>query len=93
MDLSTIELESRLAERLVRLARESNRSLGDVVRDAVDEYLMRHELDDEAWRAQLTEVVERLRAGVPGGEPPTAIEREITLAREEARAGRAASGR
>ncbi len=93
VDSTTIQLDRNLAERLVRLARATDRSPGDVVRDAVDEYLMRHEVDDAEWQARVTAVVARLRSGVPTGEAPAAIEREITVAREEARASNSARGR
>jgi predicted transcriptional regulator len=89
----TIQLDRGLADRLTRLARASGRSLDDVVNDAVDEYLERHEVDDAVWRARLAEVVGRLRAGVPPDERAEAIELEITAAREEVRANRAAGGR
>lgn len=88
----TIELDRGLAERLARLASATDRSLGSVVHDAVDEYLTRHEVDDAEWRARLAEVVGRLRAGVPPDETPEAIELEITAAREEVRTSRAAGG-
>lgn len=89
-ELPTIQLDRRLAERLARLASATDRSMGAVVHDAVDEYLARHEIDDVAWRARLAEVVERLRAGVSPNEDPEAIELEITAAREEVRVSRAA---
>ena len=93
MDATTIHLDRDLAERLERLARATDRGPEEVVRDAVDEYLARHAIDDAEWHAQLTAVVARLRAGVPRDEAPEAIEREITKAREEARALRDAGGR
>jgi predicted DNA-binding protein len=93
MDSNTIQLDRNLAERLVRLARATDRSPGDVVRDAVDEYLMRHEVDDAEWQTRVTAVVARLRSGVPVDEAPEAIEREITAAREEMRASRTTGGR
>ena len=90
MEPSTIQLDRQQSKRLTRLAHATDRSLGDVVHDAVDEYLARHEVDDAAWRARLIEVVRHLRAGVPPGEKSEAIEFEITAAREEVRASRAA---
>ena len=93
MNATTIQLDRNLAERLIRLARATDRSPGDVVRDAVDEYLMRHEVDDAEWQARMTAVVARLRSGVPASETPEAIEREITAAREATRANRTARGR
>ena len=90
-DSSTIHLDREIAERLTRLASATDRNVRDVVRDAVDEYLARHEIDDAAWRARLVEVVGRLRAGVPSAESPEAIECEITAAREEVRVSRAAA--
>ena len=93
MDTTTIQLDRNLAERLVRLARVTDRSPGDVVREAVDEYLMRHEVDDAEWQGRMTAVVARLRSGVPADEAPETVEREITVAREETRASRIARGR
>jgi len=77
---------------LARLASATDRYLDDVVHDAVDEYLERHEVDDAAWRARLVEVVGRLRSGVPPDEESEAIEFGITAARKEVRASRAAGG-
>lgn len=77
----TVQLDPAIAERLSRLARATDRGLGDVVHDAVDEYLERHEVGDAAWQARLLEVVARLRAGVPQSERPETIELEITVAR------------
>lgn len=92
MDSTTVQLDRNLAERLFRLARATDRSPGDVVREAVDEYLMRYEVDDAEWRARMTAVAARLRSGVPAGEAPEAIEREIAAAWEEERASRATRG-
>jgi predicted transcriptional regulator len=88
-EMSTVYLDRELAERLARLASASDRSVSDVVHDAVDEYLTRHEVDDAEWRARLVEIVGRLRAGVPAAETPGHIECEITAARLEVRASRA----
>jgi len=92
MDATTIHLDENLAERLDRLARATDRSPEDVVRDAVDEYLMRHEVDDVEWQSRVTAVVTRLRSGIPTGEAPEVIEREITAAREEVRGSGTAGG-
>ena len=92
MDATTIYLDRSLAERLDRLAQATDRSSADVVRDAVEEYVTRYEFDDAEWRAHVAAVLARLRAGVPHDEPPEAIEREITKARNEVHAGRTAGG-
>ena len=92
MDATTSQLDKNVAGRLVRLARATDRSPADVVRDAVDEYLMRHEVDYAEWQARVVSVVARLRSSVPAGETPEMIESEITAAREEIRGSGTAGG-
>ena len=76
------------------LAADSNRSVADHVREAVDEYLARRVADEAAWRNCFEEVIARFRSRLPGDVPEEEIEAEITAARAEVRASRrAARGR
>ena len=73
------------------LAADSNRSVADHVREAVDEYLARRVADEAAWRNRFEEVITRIRSRLPGDVPEEEIEAEITAARAEVRASRRAA--
>lgn len=101
MEGTTIDLDQEQAAELQVAALAQGRSLGDVVREALDAYLAR--LNGEhseprvveppkrtaeeraALNRELEEVLARIRAGVPNDVTPEEIERDITIASEQVR--------
>jgi plasmid stability protein len=95
---TTISLPDEQIARLRILAIASGRSLDAVLREAVDTYLAgradtpttratppANDIPDDEWQARFGTVIERIRRAGPTDLTPAEIEREITLAREEAR--------
>jgi hypothetical protein len=95
---TTITLPDDQLARLRILALTSRHSLDEVVREAVDAYLASlpetptprvieppNDIPDAEWQARFDAVTERIRQAGPTDLTPEEIEREITLAREEAR--------
>lgn len=101
MRRTTICLDEEQAHRLRRLAAEEGRSFEDVVREALDTYLVqrgapatsgaigpRRQLPRDQWRHQFEALLERMRSrtpAVPTEEEADAIEADITAARTEVR--------
>lgn len=89
----TIDLTEDQLQELEALAAHEHRTVDELVRLAVGDYLARHGSDWSDWAGRLDEVVARLREDVPADATPEAIEAEITAARAEHRAARAAARR
>ena len=98
MATTTISLPDDQLARLRLYAAMKGRSPDDVIREAVEAYLAQLPdlptprviepeitLPDAEWQARWDAVAERIRAAGPTDLTPEEIEREITLAREEAR--------
>jgi predicted transcriptional regulator len=86
----TIELDDEQIRVLERLAATDCRSLDEVVQQAVDSYLVQRRRDWSEWGDRFDALVERVRAHVPADVTPEQIESDITAARAEVRAERAA---
>lgn len=80
MASTTVDLDEQRRTALERLASGSDRSVHDLVRQAIDEYLERRDAD-EAWRQRFEDVVARIRADV------TAAREEVRRERRAARGG------
>ena len=98
MATATISLPDDQWAQLRLYATMKGRPLDEVIREAVEAYLASlpdlptpritepsNDIPDEEWQARFDAVVERIRAAGPSDLTPEEIEREITLAREEAR--------
>ncbi|MCC7104934.1 MAG: ribbon-helix-helix protein, CopG family, partial [Chloroflexi bacterium] len=86
----TIELDELRLRALEQFAAAERRSVEDLVRQAIDNYLAQRERDRPELRARLESVVAAFREGVPPDATPEEIEAEITAARAEYRAERTA---
>lgn len=98
MKRTNIYLDESQARLLRHLAVEEGSSFTAIVRQAINEYLERNNLDvtalvrgpdyaipDEKWRAGWQAALQRIRASVPDDMTPEEIEAEITAASEEVR--------
>lgn len=106
MNVVTVDLDDEQDRLLRSLAVEEGRPAGEIVREAVSEYLARrgadsaprvieppHRIPREEWEARFDAVLQRMRAGVDPTWTPEEIEADITAAREEVRQERAARRR
>ena len=94
MKRTNIYLDEERLRLLKHLAADERASVAELVRRAVDAYLVQHLEDDARWREQWRELVEQVQARIPAAVTPAEIEAEITEARREVReAHRAARGR
>jgi predicted DNA-binding protein len=95
---TSISLPDDQLARLRLLALMQRRPLDEVIREAIDAYLAQlpdlpttrvteptNDLPDAEWQARWDAVAERIRQAGPTQLTPEELEREITLAREEAR--------
>ena len=99
---TAIDLDEDQARLLRDFSATQGRSVGDVVCEAVSEYLARRgamepraiaprrRIPDDEWRSGFEAALQRLRAGVDPNWSPEEIEADITAAREEVRRERAA---
>jgi hypothetical protein len=99
---TAIDLDEDQSRLLRDFSATQGRSVGDVVREAVSEYLARRgamepraiaprrRFPDDEWRSGFEAALQRLRAGVDPNWSPEEIEADITAAREEVRRERAA---
>jgi hypothetical protein len=100
---TSVELDEEQARLLQSLSIEEGRSIGDMVRQAISEYLARRQVSPEPrvigprreipydeWRSGFEAALRRIRAGVPKDMTPQEIEDMITEASEEARQERIA---
>jgi hypothetical protein len=103
---TSISLDEEQARALRELSAEEGRSLTDVVREALDEYLARRrghslpraigppqDVPEEEWRARFDAALEKIRSHVPPDMESAEIEAEITAASAEVRRERAAGRR
>lgn len=103
MKRASIRVDEEQARLLRHLAEAEGRSIADVVREALANYLLRRTetratriveprrlAPNDEWRAAFAAAVERLRAGVAADASPESIEAEIGAARGEVRRERAA---
>jgi hypothetical protein len=86
----TIELDDEQIRTLERLAATDCRSLDEFVQQAVDSYLVRRLRDWSDWGDRFEALVGRVRGHVPRDLTTEQIESDITAARAEVRAQRAA---
>jgi predicted transcriptional regulator len=106
MKRTNIYLDEAQARLLRHLAVEQDTSFTAVVRQAINEYLERNNLDvtalvrgpdysisDEAWHAGMDAALQRIRAGVPADMTSQEIEDLITAASNEVREERRARER
>jgi hypothetical protein len=106
MKRTNIYLDEAQARLLRHLAAEEGSSFTAVVRQAINEYLERNNLDvtalvrgpdysisDEEWRAGMDAALQRIRAGVPADMTSQEIEDLITAASDEVREERRARER
>ena len=106
MKSTSISLDEEQVRALRDLSTKEGRSLTDVVREALDEYLVRRRghslprvigrrqhIPEGEWRARFDAALERIRASIPPDLDPEEIEAELTAARAEVRRERAASRR
>ena len=98
MATATISLPDDQLAQLRLYAAMKGRRLDEVIGEAVEAYLASlpdlptprvtepsNDIPDDEWQARFDAVVERIRQAGPTDLTPEEIEREITLAREEAR--------
>ncbi len=96
MRRTNVYLDEEQARLLRHLAVEEGRSLTDLVREVLNDYLAqrglasrsrvagrRRELTSDEWRSRFVDVLGRIRASAPANPTDDAIETEITAAREE----------
>jgi hypothetical protein len=86
----SIELDDEQAQALERAAAEERRSVDDVVRLAIQSYLVRRNRNVSDWGRRFDELVARIQSRIPPDITPEEIEADITAARAEVRAERAA---
>jgi hypothetical protein len=100
MKRTNIYLDEEQARLLQHLAVEEGRSFTDLVREALNAYLVqrgfastsrvigpRRAVPPEEWWSRFADALGRIRADVPAGLDATDIESEITSARAEVRPG------
>lgn len=101
MERTTIDLDQGQAAELRVAALVQGRSLGDVVREALGEYLARVNVEQgeprvveppkrtpeerAAWRREFEELLDRVHSRIPPDVTPEEIEQDITIASEEVR--------
>jgi hypothetical protein len=93
MRRTNIYLDEQRLRTLKHMAAEENRSVADIVRSAIDAYLVERRIDDPSWRERMTQLVERIQSRIPPDITPDEIEADITAAREEVRRERHAARR
>ena len=101
----SVDLDEQQTRLLHDLSAAEGRSIADVVREAVSEYLARRgapelraigprrQIPYDEWRSGFEAALRRIRAGVPAHMTPEEIEAEITAASEEVRRERLARSR
>ena len=96
MQRTNVYLEEDQLKALKHLAAEERQSVADLVRQAVDAYLVRRLEDDIAWCERFDQLLERVRSRIPvdvSAEEAEEIEADITAARQEVRQAHRASRR
>jgi ribbon-helix-helix CopG family protein len=98
MKRTNIYLDEAQARLLRHLAADQDTSFTAIVRQAINEYLERNNLDvtalvrgplrtlpDPAWSAKMSALLDEIRAHIPPDADADEIEADITLARDEVR--------
>ncbi len=96
MAQTSVDLDEEQSRLLRDLSIAEGRSIADVVREALNEYLARRkaplerraigprrQIPDDEWRSGFEAALRRIRAGIPPDMTPEEIEAEITAASEE----------
>lgn len=86
----TIELDDAQIRVLERLAAEECRSVDELIRRAVEDYLAHRGHDWSDWGDRFDALVAQVQTHLPPGLTPEEIEADLTAARAEVRAARAA---
>ncbi|HEX5416215.1 MAG TPA: CopG family transcriptional regulator [Chloroflexota bacterium] len=87
---TNIYLEAEQVRALRHLAAEERRSVAQLIRQAVDQYLVREFQDRKDWGERFDDLVARIQQRIPANVTPEEIEADITAAREEVRQERRA---
>jgi hypothetical protein len=85
MHRTNIYLDAEQVRALKHLAAESQCSVAELVRRAVDDYLARAFRGEKDWGERFDELVARIQRRMPADVTPEEIEADITAAREEVR--------
>jgi Ribbon-helix-helix domain len=86
-----IAINGTQLQALERLAREEGLPLSDLVREAVDMYLIQRQASRGDARVRMEELLAKVRGRVPMDIPTEEIEADITIARKEVRQARRAA--
>ena len=88
MQRTNIYLDEEQIRALKYLAVEEDKSLADLVREAVDRLLAERGAARTDWPARLDALLQRMRQRLPQEVGPAEVERDITRASDEARRAR-----
>ncbi len=89
MQRTNIYLDDEQLRALKHLAAEEHASVADLVRKAIDAYLVPRFSSRKEWGLRFDDLVERIQRRMPAGVTPDEIEADITAARAEVREARA----
>lgn len=85
MQRTNIYLDEDQLHALRLLAAEDRESVADLVRQAIDEYLVKRYPDCRDWGERFDTLVARIQRRVPADVTPEQIEADISAARQEVR--------
>lgn len=88
MQRTNIYLDDEQLRALKHLAAEEHASVADLVRKAIDAYLVPRFSSRKEWGLRFDDLVERIQRRMPAGVTPDEIEADITAARAEVRDAR-----
>ena len=88
MQRTNIYLDEEQIRALKYLAVEEDKSLADLVREAVDRLLAERGAARTDWPARLDALLQRMRERLPQEVSPAEVESDITRASDEARRAR-----
>ena len=80
-----VTLDAEEVQALQRIAVRDGRTVHDLVRQAVHDFVAQRDIADQEWRERLDRLVERVRSRIPPEITPEEIEADITAARAEVR--------
>ncbi len=83
-----IYLDEEHLRLLKPLAAEESKSVADLVRQVVDQFLRSRLEDPVTWQNDMAALIERVRRRLPSAIEPDEIERDIREARQDVRAAR-----
>ena len=86
MPWTNIYLDEDQLRLLKHLAAAESKSVADLVRQAVDQFLRSRLENDVTWQSDMTALIERVRSRVSPAIDPDEIERDIREARQDVRA-------